>query len=77
VAAGKAEELGTVVSQHSNTLLEYFYTNITVSSRLRRVLADYLAVGYHRLNSENLPLDMIHNVCKSVQLLPADSGVIS
>jgi hypothetical protein len=70
------ENIRASVTRQPNALLEYIYKNTTESSRLRRVLVDYLAVAYRGLNLENLPLEMIRDIFKSVQLLPEDSGAI-
>lgn len=70
------KDLGTPAFEKFYTLLEYMYDNTTETSRLRRVLTDCLAVTYCNLNPENMLLEMIRDVFKSVQSLPADGGVI-
>lgn len=76
LTSGAFKDLGTPAFEKFYSLLEYVYDNTTETSRLRRVLADCLAVTYRNLNPEKMPLEMIRDVFKSVQSLPADGGVI-
>jgi hypothetical protein len=62
--------------QPINTLFEYAYKNTTEGSRLRRVLADWMAVSFRGINADNLPLEMIRDIFKSVQQLPDEGGFI-
>jgi hypothetical protein len=61
--------IGASVTQQFNALLQYVYKTTTESSRLRRVLVDYLAITYRGLNLDNLPLEIIRDIFKNVQLL--------
>ena len=55
---------------------EYAYRNTTEGSRLRRLLADTLAVRFRGVKAHNLPLDLVRDIFESVQQLPDDGGPI-
>jgi hypothetical protein len=57
-------------------MFEYAYKNTTEASRLRRVLADWLAVSFRSVDPNDLPLEMVRDLFKSVQQLPDEGGFI-
>ena len=77
MGADHSMNFGAAASRHPiSALFEYAYKNSTDGSRLRRVLADWLAVSFRGINADNLPLEMVRDIFKSVQQLPDEGGFI-
>ena len=77
MGADHSFNFGAAASQQPiSSWFEYAYKNTTEGSRLRRVLADTLAVRFRGVVAHNLPLELVRDIFESVQQLPDDGGPI-